>query len=502
MRPIALAALGLLCLPALANDGRNRYEQGIPAELVHWHAPVSAQAGYRMLAEDMAGGADGDPAFRWVNRHALALTRLASRRTVEALGQAPLPFPVFDLTAENADTPLKIEADGPRGRHPGGSHDGGYNLDLGYYLTSETGKLETPDYAACTEHHKPAPVSASGPASAPATGLVEANICKGPADRLDVPRQTFFLIELVRVHRERFGAELLEAIGIDARVREAVLVQARAWAAAQRHGASAALVAEMDRLFASSPYEGWATSHHHHIHLRMRPLDPGSRHGAALRELVQRDRALEARLLTAPDAEAGAAAQGCALLAELSSFALARSLTLRVVASGKAPCRAKADSLRLRVVDGAGGGAWQAPRDPLEPLMHQVDAPATAAFASLRAEARLQLEGGQDLTLARTVALPAQPGWLRVRAEARDFVAGAQRDGDALQVRLDFPPAHRVLIDKLTLLVRRKGGAQPEAVALRVDDASARLPDAAAIEQIEAEVGLSRRIRLRVPVQP
>lgn len=494
MRLIAPALIGLLCLPALANDGRNRYEQGIPATVVHWHAPVSAQAGYRMLAEDMAGGADGDPAFRWVNRHALALTRLASRRTVEALGQAPLPYPVFDLTAENADTPLKIEADGPRGRHPGGSHDGGYNLDLGYYLTSETGKLETPDYAACTDHHKPA--------APPATGLVEANICKGPADRLDVPRQTFFLLELVRVHRERFGAELLEAIGIDARVREAVLMQARAWAAAKRFGASAALVAEMDRLFASSPYEGWATSHHHHIHLRMRPLDPASRHGAALRDLVERDRALEARLLTAPDAEAGAAGQGCALLAELSSFALARSLTLRVASSGAAPCRVRPGSLRMRVIDGAVSGGWQAPRDPLDPLMHQVDAPATPAFRSVRAEAELQLANGQHLTLARTVALPAQPGWLRVRAEARDFVARTQRDGDALDVRLDFPPAHRVLVDKLTLLVRRQGGAQPEIVALRADDASARLPDAATIELIEAEIGLSRRVRWRVPVQP
>lgn len=491
MRWIVLALGSLLCLPAVANDGRNRYELGIPSNLVHWHAPASPQAGYRMLADDMAGGADGDPAFRWVNPHALALTRLASRRTVEVLGPAPLPYPVFDLAAENADTPLKIDSEGPRGRHPGGSHDGGYNLDLGYYMTSEKGKLETPDYAACTEHYKPA--------VPPASGWVEANLCQGPADRLDTPHQTYFLMELVRTHSVRFGAELLEAIGIDARVREAVMAQARAWVAAKRYGASPALVAEMDRLFASSPYEGWATSHHHHVHVRMRPLDPSGHHGAALRDLVLRDGAQEAHLLTLPGAEAGAAAQGCALLAELSSFALVRSLTLRVVPSGTAPCAVQPGSLRFRF----DGGAWQAPRDPLEPLMHAVaNLPARPVFGTLRVEAELQRTDGRRQTLARTVALPAQPGWLRVRVEARDFVARTQRDGEDLQVRLDFPPAHRVLIDQMSLLVRRTGLAQADRVVLRADDASTRLPHAAGIEHIEAEISLSRRIRLRVPVQP
>lgn len=186
-------------MPLQANDGRNRYEQGISSEVVYWYAPPAPAAGYRMLAEDMAGGADGDTAFRWVNREALAMVRLASLRTAEVMGLAQLPYPVFDLTSENADTPLKFGKDGPRGRHPGGSHDGGFNLDLGYYLTSEKGKVETPDFAACTEHYRP---DGKG-------GEREAHLCTSIADRLDTPRQTFFILELVRTHMDALPRQIL-----------------------------------------------------------------------------------------------------------------------------------------------------------------------------------------------------------------------------------------------------------------------------------------------------
>ncbi len=463
---------------AHANDGRNRYEQGIPTQLFHLHAPVSPAAGFRVLAEDMAGGADGDPAFRWVTRPALALLRLASRRTHEVLGAAPLPFPVFDLASENGDTPLQMGPNGPRGRHPGGSHDGGLNLDLGYYLTSEQGLHENPDYAACSAHHQP------GADGKP----VDANICKGPADRLDAPRQTLFLLELLRLDRERFGGEWIEAIGIDAQVRAALLAQARQWAARRQHGVTAATVQTLDALFASSPYEGWAYSHHHHVHLRLRPLEGGGRHRAAFEHLIEQDRQLEARLL----AGSAAAARGCALLTELSSFNLARSLDLRLTGPGCAQVR----SLRLRFQ----GGEWARPRDPLEPLHHVVDAPATPVFGTALAEAELAFADGQRALLQRELALPAQAPWLRVRVEARDFVARTQTQADGLAVRLDYPPAHAVLIDQISLLVLRRGAAAPERVALAVAQPQAVLSDAATIEFMEAEVGLSKRVRLRVPV--
>jgi len=479
LRSAVTPLLGLwLCMSAHANDGRNRYEQGIPAQLFHLHAPVSPEAGFRVLAEDMAGGADGDPAFRWVTRPAQALLRLASRRTHEVLGAAPFPYPVFDLASENGDTPLQIGPNGPRGRHPGGSHDGGLNLDLGYYLTSEQGLHESPDYAACSAHHKP------GADGKP----VDANICKGPADRLDAPRQTLFLLELLRLDRERFGGEWVEAIGIDAQVRAAVLAQARQWAATRRHGVTAATVQTLDALFASSPYEGWAYSHHHHVHLRLRALEGSGRHRAAFRQLIEQDRLLEARLL----AGSAAAARGCALLAELSSFNLARSLDLRLAGPGCAGAKA----LRFRFQ----GGEWASPRDPLEPLHHVLDAPAAPTFGSALAEAELEFADGQRARLAREVALPAQAPWLRVRVEARDFVARTRALESGLEVRLDFPPAHAVLIDQLALLVQRRGAAALERVPLALGQPNALLVQAHEIEFIEAEVGLSRRIRLRVPV--
>ncbi|HEX5685558.1 MAG TPA: hypothetical protein VFY73_16175 [Ideonella sp.] len=494
------ALLVMLALPhhAVANDGRNRYDTGVPAELVHLHAPVSAQAGFRVLASDMPGGADGDPAFRWTTRPALALVRLASRRTVEALGAGPYPLAIFDLASENADTPIGFGPEGPRGRHPGGSHDGGHNLDLGYYLSSEQGRIETPDPAACTDHFRQGAPAGAAP--------VEDNICHGPADRLDTDRQTLFMLELVRWHSEHFAGELLEAIGIDAQVRLKVLARAGDWARSRRFGVTTARVAEMERLFASSPYEGWSHSHHHHIHVRLLPMHAGGRHAARIAALVAQDRALEARLLTQPGAESGAAADGCALVTELSSQALTRSLDLQIVGTeprcalagaGKPqPAGAGLKRLRFRI----DGGEWSAPEDPLSPMHHVVDAPAGTAFSTLVAEAELTFADGHLRLLKRTVAMPAQPGWLRVRIDASHFVGRARTEGNELLLALDFPPVDATLIDHIAFLVHRRGVAAPERVVVDVRTAAAKVQEAGSVEAVEAEVGLSRRMRLRVPV--
>lgn len=485
-RPYLAALASLLALgaaPSLANDGRNRYEGSVPSELVHLHGPVSPQAGFRVLAADMPGGADGDPAFRWATRPAVALVRLASRRVAEALGgPGPYPLAIFDLSSENGDTPIEFDAQGrPHGRHPGGSHDGGANLDLGYYLTSEVGRVETPDPAACTDHFKP-----DTPAGQP---LVDDRMCHGPADRLDVARQALFLLEITRTHRERFGGELLECIGIDARVRTAVLAQARDWVRAKRFGASGALVAEMARLFASSPYDGWAHTHHHHVHVRLLPMDPGARHAADIARLVDADRALEARLLAGD-----ATAEGCALVTELSSVALARSIDARLVPTSAAAHCPALKRLRLD------GGAWEAPEDPLEPAHHVFDAPARPAFSTALVEAELADADGSTRVIRRTVALPAQKSWLRVRVEPSHFVGRVKRDGDAWLLLLDFPPVDAVLVDHVSFVVHRRGEAEPTIVAVPTEAASARIPAADAIDSVEAEIGLSGRVRWRVPV--
>ena len=522
-RPVARAFVAViaaaLASPAHANDGRNRYEASVPTELVHLHAPVSAQAGFRVLAADMPGGADGDPAFRWATRPAVALVRLASRRTVAAFGTGPYPLAIFDLSSENGDTPIEFHADGPHGRHPGGSHDGGANLDLGYYLTSEHGRYETPDPAACTDHFRSAAHAGAdaGAASAPAAPPVDDRMCHGPADRLDVDRQTLFLLEITRIHTARFGGELLEAIGIDAQVRLAVVARAQAWARTHRFGTTPARVAEMTRLFASSPYDGWAHTHHHHVHVRLLPMDPGAHHAADIAALVADDRALEARLLAQADAAPGVAADGCALLAELSSTALSRSLDLRIAGSGgngndahaardaRDACTPRVRTLRLRV----DGGPWETPEDPLAPTHHVLDAPAGPGFSTLRAEAELTFADGHQRVLRRTVALPAQPAWLRVSVAPSHFTGRVQRDGDELLLALDYPAVDAVLVDHVAFIVHRRGEAAPQRVpasggtlpvASGALPAAARVRDAAGVTAVEAEVGLSGRVRWTVPV--
>ena len=73
---------------------------------------------------------------------------------------------------------------------------------------------------------------------------------------------------------------------------------------------------------------------------------------------------------------------------------LARELDLRLAGPGCTQVR----TLRLRFQ----GGAWEAPRDPLEPLHHVLDAPATPAFNSVR-------RCGVGIVSFLSIALPPCP---------------------------------------------------------------------------------------------
>lgn len=471
MRSIFLCLTLISTWPAvaLANDGKNRYEGMVPSTLTHLDGPVSKAAGFRVLPGDMEGGADGDPAFRWAARHAIAAVRLAARRTVVELGESAYPLAIFDLAAENGDTPIGWSAEGPRGRHPGGSHDGGMNLDLGYYLTSETGKVESPDPAACTDHY----------AGEKDGKPVDDNKCNGPADRLDTDRMTLFLVDLVRRHRDDFGGELLENIGIDAVVRREVLARATAWAKKRRFGSSVALVAEMDRLFASSPYEGWQRFHHHHVHVRMAAIDLGGRHARALDALIAEDRRVEAELL---------APGGVAFAPELSSTALERELDLRL--AGRLT---DVRSVRFRKA----GGEWEQPEDALEPLHHVMDVERKPGSGMVKVEAEVVMQDGSRRVLERSVALPRQPAFLRVKVDASRIVGRARAEGGDVELSLDMPPVYSTLVTKVELNVRRPGG-ETEKVALAAPAYSARLKGA--VENAEADVTLSGRMHVWVPV--
>ncbi|MBM4395137.1 MAG: hypothetical protein FJ087_05560 [Deltaproteobacteria bacterium] len=94
--PLLLPAV-LAAAAAEANDGANRYRPPVPPTLVHFPAPASPAAGYRLLAADGPDGSDGDPAFRWALPHAVAAVRLAAHETVVALGPAACAPAVIDL---------------------------------------------------------------------------------------------------------------------------------------------------------------------------------------------------------------------------------------------------------------------------------------------------------------------------------------------------------------------------------------------------------------------
>ncbi len=487
---LALFALPwlLFARPAAANDGRNRYEPLVPGSLTHLHAPISTAAGFRVLAADMAGGADGDPAFRWAQRHAIALLRLSTRKVAVALGPGPYPLAVFDTCSENGDTPIEMTPKGPRGRHPGGSHDGGMNLDLGYYLTSEKGQVETPDPAACTDHYR---LEAGKPK--------DEQWCTGAPDRLDVDRQALFLLELVRAHVDRFGRDLLENIGIDGRVRLVVLERLRVWVKAHRFGATDGLVTELERLFASDPYEGWAHFHHHHVHVRFATLGFAGRHAARLDALIEDDRRLEAELLLAEHDPATSG--GVALLAELSSSELARSIELHL--HGRSDDLRRVAAVRFRV----GAGAWEKPEGYLDPWKHVADLPRQVDWQhrTVAVEAELTRKDGTTVKLTRKVALPRQPPFLAVKIEPQRVTARAKPDPGGFWVSLDWPPAYATLVTGVDWLFHRKGdakGPSPLRIAAR-DPAMAERVSMATIDPgevtlVEAELVMSGRLRIRL----
>ena len=217
----------------------------------------TAPSYYNLLKGDKQGGADGRAEFRWARRYAIAAVKLAAYRVFKEMGRAKFGPAIFDCSNEGGLTPFEIQGNGCRQRHPGSSHDGGVNLDIGYYLKDLKGKFYTPDYAACTDHFK---------------GRKDAYRCLGKPDKLDVARQALFYVELFRIHLEWFRGQLLREVGIDEKVRKAVLEQLLRWEKHNKYGVTKALIKEIMQRWNSDPYEGWAWSHHHHTHLRFSAL--------------------------------------------------------------------------------------------------------------------------------------------------------------------------------------------------------------------------------------
>ena len=473
-RVTVFLALALVSAAALgANDGVDRYRKATPNSFRLFSDPVSPRSGYGVLDRDMEGGADGELRFRWAQAHAVALVKVAAAATARDLGPAPHPLLVFDASAENGDTPVDLDPR-PRGRHPGGSHDGGLNLDLGYYLTSLQGKVYTPDFAAGTEHFE------TGPDGKPK----DVPILLGPADRLDAPRTARFTVELFRIHLSEFQGDLLEEVGMDFEVRKLVLEQARAWATKGQFGADATLVEEMERVLTSDVWNGWARTHHHHLHLRVRDLPPMGRHRPALDRLLARQRGDETELLRAARGQ-----EGPCLRLELESTDLERAVEAELLPTGLV-----VEGLRFRL----DGGEWRKaqPGDPRNRAVLEVPAGFHAEPRKARVEAEFVDARGRRQVLQAEQVLPPLDPRLQVAVEASRLGGAVSRDGDSLRVKASLPQPSLALVTEVALLVRREG-REPEKVVLADPAQEAMLPDAASVRQVDLRVLCSGRRPLR-----
>ncbi|RYZ88531.1 MAG: hypothetical protein EOP04_09165 [Proteobacteria bacterium] len=269
------ASFLFLPLSTYANDGRDRTQTSSPNRFELFPLPLGEQSGYRILDKDGTGGADGTERFRFARPQAVSLVKIAAFETYKQLGAVAAPMAIFDLSAENGDTPVDFTNKVPRGRHPGGSHDGGINLDLGYYLKSTRGKVFQPDLAACTEHF-----SAAGE---------DLSQCQGAPDRLAVSHQAYFLLTLARLNRDLFHRDLIEEIGIDLKVRQAVVQELENWRRQKKFDVTADLIRDLTQSFTSDEWDGWASSHHHHIHLRLRDISMYGLHRNAYENLRTRE---------------------------------------------------------------------------------------------------------------------------------------------------------------------------------------------------------------------
>lgn len=446
------AAVAWLLLPRVAgaNDGRDRYRLMYSNLFYHLPTPVADGAGFRVLPEDMPGGADGDPAYRWAQGHAIAVVEVAAYHTERALGPGKFEMAVFDLSAENGDTPVDFgpptkpgqRSQAPRGRHPGGSHDGGLNLDLGYYMTRLQGKVEAEDYAACTEHYAP-PDAKGGP-------LRDLAMCVGPADRLDVDRQAYFYLELLKMHRDRFDGHLLDEVGIDGKVFEAVRGRLEQWRRAHRYGVKAQQLADFDAIMTHDRWGGWQRYHHHHTHVRIQNFSTTGPLRDAVLAVEREDRAIRARLLGRSHSEWPAIVD-----ARLMSYQLERSIEVRVFARSDR----RADRV-TRVRYRLDGGAWTDPDGDDYRYVFDLPVELRPVERMGRVEAEITTAGGTELVTTE-VMLPRLDPRLHVAFHPGDITGSAKLGKHKIALAVRFPAPLRALVTKVVYRVFPAGGGAP-----------------------------------------
>lgn len=278
------ALLYFFSVDSWANDGADRHRGRGPNLFYLFPEPLGPEAGYRILDKDGPGGADGKRAYRWAQPQAIALVRIAAFETYRVIGPAPFAMTIFDLSAENGDTPVDFSSkNSAQGRHPGDSHDGGLNLDLGYYLTSLKGQQFSPDHAACSDHFEK-------------NTSKDAHICNGPADRLATKQQAFFVAQLFLINQNLFQRDLIEEIGMDYQVQQKLLPLLIDWAQKHQYNVTKEIVDDVRRTLIADRWDGWSHSHHHHLHLRLRDISTYGRYRQSFSKLYEQEREVDRKL--------------------------------------------------------------------------------------------------------------------------------------------------------------------------------------------------------------
>lgn len=420
---LVLAGLGLFP----ANDGVDRYAGPEPEPLYYVAAPPKgAPATYRVLQVDAGGNASGDPLYRWARDYALDAIALSFARVYETFGPSAHPAGVFDLSSENGDTPIDFRVAEPTGRHLDSEHDGGVNLNIGYYLTSLSGKLQSPDYAACTEHFE----ALNGTPS-----KVDAGRCLDAPDRLDINRQALFYVELARLHLSLFGGDLIRVIGIDARIKQAVLATIWEWASVGEYGASPEILSELTLRLNSDPFEGWGKDQQDHTHLRFAAIDSHGPHRASLKELQKSARDGRVKL---------SQRSSNVLSLRLGSRKLRRFLEVRLLAAEEGLERV------LYSVDGQNWVSGVSADDYRAVLpLGSIATPLGARASRTIVYAQLRREDGSEETISSAEDIPPSHPDLAVAVAKETIRYEARLEGGRLKLALHFPPDATRLITGL-----------------------------------------------------